>query len=317
MREGGDNAWWLALQIAGIYAVIGLLWILLSDRLVMAVTSSEYQRALLQSMKGGVFIMLSSMLIFLLVGIAFQRWAKTEAELEFTLEQADRLHRILRHNLRNSCQIIGGNAELLAEGTREDEETRIQQIQEQNKRLVSLSRKSVYLRNFLDSHTDYNTKHELVKTVRDEVEKARESYPESTITLDCQDHPTVHAHKYLGEAVEELIENAIIHNDSSNPEVTITVEMENEGACVSVADNGPGIPPVERLVLERKTETMTKHSQGLGLWLVYLTVHFSDGELTVTNREKGGATIKMTFPLANEGNNPIEGPSPYSLNRFA
>lgn len=304
MREGGGNTWLFALQIAGIYTVIGLLWILLSDRLVMAVTSSEYQRALLQSMKGGVFIILSSLLIFLLLGMTLQRWAKTQTELEFALEQADRLHRILRHNLRNSCQIIGGNAELLAEGTGDDEETRIQRIREQNERLISLSRKSVFLRNFLDSNTDYRTKHELVKTVRDEVEKARETYPESTITLDCQVHATVYAHQYLGEAIEELIENAIIHNDSSSPEVTITVELEYEKACVSVTDSGPGIPPVEKLVLEQKTETMMKHSQGLGLWLVYLTVHFSDGELTVTNREKGGTTVKMTLPFANGSNNP-------------
>lgn len=296
--KGGDSTWLLALQIAGVYAVIGLLWILLSDRLVMAVTSSEYLQATLQSVKGGAFIMISSLLIFLLVGVSLQRWSSTEAELEVALEQTDRLHRILRHNLRNSCQIIGGNAELLAEGTVNEEDGRLQRIQEQNERLIALSRKSVFLRDFLDTGSDYQIKQYLVETIEHEVEKARKNYPAATITFDSPPRVHVSAHQYIGEAVEELIENAIVHNDSPNPEVSISVQTDNEEVTVSVSDNGPGIPPVERLVLERKTETMTKHSQGLGLWLVYLTVRYSDGTLTVTNHEGEGANVQFTVPAA-------------------
>lgn len=318
-RAGSGNTWWLSLRIAGIYALIGLLWILLSDRFVMAVTNSASQRALLQSIKGGVFIVLSSLLIFLLVGTTLQKWAKTRSELELALEQADRLHRILRHNLRNSCQTIAGNAELLAERLADgEEETRIQRIQEQKDRLISLSQKSVFLRDFLEADTDSRAEQELVSTVGDEVTNARETYPEATIFLDCPDHATVYAHQYVGEALEELIENAIIHNDSSNPEVRITVEAEPDEVRVSITDNGPGIPPVEKMVLERKTETKTKHSQGLGLWLVYLTVHFSNGTLTVNDREKGGATVEVTLPRANEGDTSQSSKAPLrtSLNRF-
>lgn len=297
-QKGGDSTWGLAFQIAAVYGVIGLLWILLSDKLVMAVTSSWYHRAALQSMKGGAFIMLSSLLIFFLVGVSLQGWSRTEAELDVALAQADRLHRILRHNLRNSCQIITGNAELLAEGTVNDEDERLQRIQKQSERLIALSQKSVILRDFLDTDTDQLIEQELVETIEREIEKARENYPEATITIDCPSRVHVSAHQYIGQAVQELIENAIVHNDSPSPEVSIAVQPDNEEVTVSVSDNGSGIPSVERFVLEQKTETMTKHSQGLGLWLVYLTIHYSNGTLTVTNPEGKGATVQFTISTA-------------------
>lgn len=288
----------LAFKIAGIYAIAGLLWILLSDRLVMAVTSFEYQQAILQSMKGGVFILLSSLLIFLLVGTSLQRWSQTRSELEVAVEQADRLHRILRHNLRNSCQVISGNAELLAEDTVHDEAEQLQRIRDQNDRLIALSRKSVFLRDFLDTDTSYVWEKDLAEIVRTEVADARERYPEATITLGCPEHAPVSAHKYIGKAVRELVENAVVHNEATDPEVDVTVRTGADGVSVTVTDDGPGIPPVERWVLDRKTETTTKHSQGLGLWLVYLTVRYSEGTLTVTNRDEGGARVQFTLPAA-------------------
>lgn len=232
------------------------------------------------------------------MGVSLRGWSRTETELEVAVEQADRLHRILRHNLQNSCQIISGNAELLADGTATDEDQRLQHIQEQSNRLIALSRKSIALRDFLDTDTHHLAEQELAETIEGRVENARETYPAATITVDSPPRAPVCAHQYIGDAVEELIENAIIHNEAPNPAVNITVQTDTEEVTVSVSDNGPGIPRVEPIVLERKTETMTQHSQGLGLWLVYLTVHYSDGTLTVTNPDGGGANVQFTVLTA-------------------
>lgn len=293
-----DISWWSALKIAGTYSVVGVFWILFSDRLVPVVASSESQHIVLQSVKGIGFILVSSLLIFFLVGRTLHEITSKTTELEAALQQADRLHRILRHNLRNSCQVIDGNSELLVEQIDDEEEKLLATIQDQNQRLISLSRKSVYLRDFLDLNQDHRTTEDLVASVRTQVERARETYPNATITIDSPAHAQVESHKYIGEAVEELIDNAIRHNDSPDPSVWVEIQKEDEMVSLTVTDNGPGIPRVERLVLERKTETQTEHSQGLGLWLVYLTVNYSKGTLTVANRDEGGAEIQFKVPSA-------------------
>lgn len=296
LRE--DTPWKSAFKIAGTYAILGIVWILFSDRIVSMVAQSESQLTLLQTIKGGGFIILSSILIFILVGRALSELTETTTELEAAVQQADRLHRILRHNLRNSCQVIAGNADLLAQETLGEENERLAAIQKQNDRLISLSRKSIYLRDFLDIDGDHRTVEELADTVQKQVERTREKYPAATITLDRPAQARVQAHHHIGDAVEELIENAIQHNDSANPHVRVNVEKKAEMVSVTVADNGPGIPQVERVVLERKTETPTEHSQGLGLWLVYLTIYYSNGTLSVANRDNGGAEIQFRVPSA-------------------
>lgn len=294
LRE--ETPWRSAFKIAGVYAVLGLLWIFFSDNIVDAVSRSESQLTFLQTVKGAGFIVVSALVIFVLVGRALRNLTDTTEDLEAALQQADRLHRILRHNLRNCCQIIAGNAELLAEQTLDEENERLTTIREQNDRLMTLSRKSIYLRGFLNVEGGHRTTDDLAATVRNQVKSAREDYPAVTISVDCPDRARVCAHQLIGDAVEELIENAILHNESPNPRVWVSVETESEMVAVTIADNGPGIPSMEQVVLERKTETPTEHSQGLGLWLVHLTVHHSNGELTVTNRDEGGAEITMRVP---------------------
>lgn len=296
LRE--ETPWRSAFKIAGVYAVIGVLWILSSDRIVDAVARSEAQLTLFQTIKGAVFIAVSALVIFILVGRALRELTDTTDELEAALQQADRLHRILRHNLRNSCQIIAGNVDLLAEEIPAEKNERLTTIREQNDRLITLSQKSVYLREFLNIDADHRTRDDLAATVQTQVERARENYPAATITIDRPNQAHVLAHQYIGEAVEELIVNAIRHNDSADPRVWVSVEKETEMVTVTVRDNGPSIPPVERVVLDRKTETPTEHSQGLGLWLVYLTVHYSNGTLSVDDRDGGGAEIQFRVPSA-------------------
>lgn len=287
-----------ALTVAGVYAVLGVLWILFSDGVVSALAESEAQLTRLQSVKGVAFIVASALVIFLLVRDALRELTETNAELEVALRQTDRLHRILRHNLRNSCQVIAGNVELLAERTDEANEPFLDAIRDHTERLQSLSRKSIRLQGFLDAGRGNVGTTDLVATVEARAAAARERHPEATVAVDCPDEARVRAHEYVDDAVGELVENAVRHNDSADPHVWLTVRRESDAVTLTVADDGPGIPPVERRVLEQKTETQTEHSQGLGLWLAYLTVHYSRGTFSVGRSERGGAAVELSFPAA-------------------
>ncbi|MBP1924124.1 signal transduction histidine kinase, partial [Halorubrum alkaliphilum] len=103
-------------------------------------------------------------------------------------------------------------------------------------------------------------------------------------------------------AIEELLTNAVIHNDSENPHVRVNLAVEGSWGTLSVRDNGPGVPEFDRDVLESggAIETLS-HGSGLGLWLVYWTVNHSGGKIHVDEREPRGTEITIWFPLKTGG----------------
>lgn len=67
---------------------------------------------------------------------------------------------------------------------------------------------------------------------------------------------------------------------------------------VVIVDNGPGLPDSEREVLEAGEETPLTHGSGIGLWLVYWTVTYAGGEVTIEDRSPRGTRVTVTLPCA-------------------
>jgi signal transduction histidine kinase len=68
-------------------------------------------------------------------------------------------------------------------------------------------------------------------------------------------------------------------------------------AVLRIADDGPGLPPVERRVLEAGAETQLTHSTGLGLWLTNWIVRVSNGRVAVDTGDDG-TTVDLELPAA-------------------
>ncbi len=102
------------------------------------------------------------------------------------------------------------------------------------------------------------------------------------------------------------LDNAVEHNDSDTPrvdiEATVTTESESAGrhVVVRVADNGPGLPPMERRVLASEVETQLDHSSGLGLWLTRWIVQSSDGSISVLDSDFGGTCVAVRLRAVSE-----------------
>jgi signal transduction histidine kinase len=99
-------------------------------------------------------------------------------------------------------------------------------------------------------------------------------------------------------AVQNLLENAVQHNDTEQPWVRISVETGggDEYTRIHVADNGPGIPETEREVLRKGIETPLEHGSGLGLWLVHWTVTAAGGEVAFSGDESSGSVVTLVLP---------------------
>ncbi len=108
----------------------------------------------------------------------------------------------------------------------------------------------------------------------------------------------------LARAVSNLLENALTHGRrDADATVTVTVTRQGADALLTVADNGPGIPPQDRArVLQRfvRLEMSRTHpGSGLGLSLVNAVAHLHNGALELDDNAPG-LRAGLRLPLAGE-----------------
>lgn len=207
------------------------------------------------------------------------------------------LNRVLRHDLRNDVNVILGNVDLLKSELTPEGRRRARTIEEKSMELVDLSEKARQI--------DYTVHHmgntmrsvDVGETLVRHIDLVRSEHPDVLVTYDVPDDEYVYADDLLGSAIDNVLENAIEHNDQSRPELHVSVESTSVGGIeyvdVNVADNGPGIHEEERRILTERTETPLHHASGLGLWLVNWIVDNSDGTLLFAENEPRGSVVTL------------------------
>ncbi|MFC6614080.1 sensor histidine kinase [Halopenitus salinus] len=288
-------------NVAAAYGLFGVVWIVVTDRLVAAFAETSMQAARVQTVKGWIFVGLSSIVVYGLVLSGQRDLQATNERLNTALQQINILHRILRHNLRNSCNVIQGNAELLSGELSGEPEEYAETIAAQNERLVELSEKSKRLRDVVFEDSPPRRHVDLVSLIDDRLAALREANPNATVEADLPDRLEVETDPRIGDALDELLENALEHNDADRPTVRVEVRSAGSGKVViDVADDGPGIPEIERQVLEKGFEAPLFHSQGLGLWIARTLVVHMGGTFRIVDNEPRGSVVRLTLPPAPE-----------------
>lgn len=184
--------------------------------------------------------------------------------------------RVLRHNLRNELSVVDGHLQNLERRVGTDD----RDVGVARHHLDEVLATSERARRILDIwESDQRRELDAVAVVADAVERVRDRYPDADVELAAAGDATVAAHPALGDAVYELLANAVEHN-ADDVSVTATVRNSPGGdVVVEVADTGPGVPENERRVLDQPEETSLSHASGLGLWFVYWTVRESGGRV--------------------------------------
>jgi len=229
-------------------------------------------------------------------------------EKMLTTQTLDVLNRVLRHNLRNSLNVIDGHAELLADEEMDPEarQVSIGAIRDQARAMQKIGEKTADIREIWDPTADHQTWDRFdIETL---VDAYRSRYPDVAITARIDGEPAIHVRNanLFEQALDEAVENAIKHVDQSPPDVTITVRRDPDAnqVCVSVADSGSGIPETERHVIESGEETPLNHSLGVGFWLMEWVTTTLGGELTIADNEPRGSVV--TFRLPNADRSAVE-----------
>ena len=102
----------------------------------------------------------------------------------------------------------------------------------------------------------------------------------------------------LGEAVKNLIHNALRHGSSGEPEVRISLQRSDEVYLLEIADRGPGIPESDKQrVFERFARgPSSQPGSGLGLPIVRQAIESHQGEILLHDRRGGGLVVEVRLP---------------------
>lgn len=136
----------------------------------------------------------------------------------------------------------------------------------------------------------------LVERISDALQKV---YATKSIQLDLQLDKSVQCkmdEQDLMELLGNVLDNAFKYGDST---VLVTVFAQAGQPCVSIADDGPGIPLAEREhIFTRGQRLDTKRpGQGIGLAVVNDIISSYQADISLKNSDLGGALFEIQLPV--------------------
>lgn len=239
----------------------------------------------------------------LVIGIYDAGLRQTKQELDAQRERAERyaqqlsvLNRILRHDIRTGVQVIRGYAEMLPNPNDVSPAVPVERIQERANEMHETAESASEIRRMLEDSDRWIDQMDVEAVLESAVEATTERHPDARIRTTIPSETPVTASTMLELAFEELLTNAIEHNDSTPCTVEVECEVHKESVVVQIADNGPGIPDEELEPLMEGEETSLTHASGIGLWLATWIVEGSGGSLAFDENECGGSTVTVRLP---------------------
>lgn len=221
------------------------------------------------------------------------RQQEAQREVEKMNEQLLLLNRIMRHDVRNDMAVVQGWSEELRKYVDGEAEEILDRVADSTRHAIRLTESA---RDYVEVLTESGSPDleplSLRKVLGEEIRRCRNMFGDASI--EAGEIPDVHVDgsELLTSVFNNVIGNAVEHNDTEQPHVEVTVEVEPEIVRVKVADDGPGVPEDKRdAVFGRGPEGLDDPASGLGLHLVDKVVRGSGGDVWIEDNEPRGAVF--------------------------
>jgi signal transduction histidine kinase len=204
--------------------------------------------------------------------------------------------RVLRHNLRNDMSVIRAHAEQLAQNGGCPEAERIVDTTEE---LMNLSEKSRLITRIERRENASTVPVDVRERLLALCDRFAADHPDASVDRELPPECTAALQDpaLFEIPLENVIENAIVHNDRAEPHVRVSARQADGVVCVQVEDNGPEIPETEFAVLESGSESSLHHGSSIGLWLAYWSVRTAGGSISFETGPDGNV-VTLEFPVA-------------------
>jgi len=213
------------------------------------------------------------------------------------------LNRIIRHNLRNGLNIVEGRVNQIMKKTSNDDiEQYAQSVLEQTRSISETAEKAANMETLSSKEYSYSPLTNIEVLIRQTTLELEDEYPNISILYNIHNLSRKGVKipkKLLRFAIDEAVENAVMHNDTVDLAITIHVEDKQndpEYSVIRIHDTGSGIPEHETEVIEKRDETSLLHGSGIGLWIILWTVAMFGGDVDVLINEDAGTTVELIIP---------------------
>ena len=216
--------------------------------------------------------------------------------------------RAISHDLRTPLTAISGNASnLLSNGEGFDEATRRQlysDIYDDSMWLINVVENLLSVTRIEDGRMALRTSAELVEEIVSEaLSHVGRGRADHTITYEGKEEWLMARAdaRLIVQVVVNIVDNAIKYTPPGS-HIAITAEREGDMVAVSIADDGPGVPPE---VGERVFDMFysganrvadSRRSLGLGLALCRSIITAHGGTITLSENQPHGARFRFTLP---------------------
>ena len=310
-------------RIAGIYVIIGFLWILFSDKAMVLFTSDSHTIEILSTLKGWFYVSVTGLFLYILIRKDSIKNIKHTNELQEAKEKAEELDKLksrflanLSHEIRSPMNAILGFSDLLKN----------QKITEEKKNQYSniIYEKTIQLlqlvNNLIESaRIQENTYKIFIECIslHDFVNKIYESYAselihfnKNNVTILFDVDPDLSNIEIFSDPTKveqifrNLISNAIKY--TKNGKIFVGFVKKDDHIECYVKDEGIGIPAEKhQFLFDRFYQSNDKKDQkfggaGLGLSICKAFVDILGGKIWLTSEVGKGTTFYFTLPLKYE-----------------
>lgn len=227
---------------------------------------------------------------------------RQKQELQRTTEQLEVLTRILRHDIRNDVQVVQGWSEKLATEVDPEHQSDLRKIIETSGHIRELTENTGKFLDVFTGADDPETERVRVdRVLGEELEKADTTHTAATFEAAEQFSPaSAQANELLSSVFRNLLNNAAQHG-GDDPTVETDLTVREEVVCVTIRDDGPGVPDDQKDEVFGKGEYgLASDGTGIGLYLVNTLVEGFGGDARVEDRRNGhdGARFVVELPQA-------------------
>lgn len=295
-----------ALLLAGSYGVVAVAYIVVSSQLAASVSTDVAEMARIETIKGIVYVAVTTLAVFLGGLIAMRRMERDAGELlrrERALVAtqgrvfAGVMAASVAHDANNVLTAVLGDLDALSATARSaDAVAAVGHLRASIGRLVELNRR------LLSAQKQGTPRElqlvELPRLVRDCVAsvRAHKSLLQARVVCrGCESLPVRTQPVLVHQIVSNLVLNA---GEATGGRGLVEIVVHDDGgrAVVEVHDDGPGVPLERRASLFDALTSTKSGGSGLGLFSVRACVQGLGGVVSVVDSPLGGACFRVELP---------------------
>jgi signal transduction histidine kinase len=311
-----------ATRITFIYVILGIIWILFSDKLMFVLFDDTHTLNLVSTYKGGLYVLLTGWMLFLLIKRELKKRNAIEEQLMISKEKAEESEKLktaflnnMSHEIRTPLNAIMGFSELivnpdLTRAQRENFSVFIKRgttdLLDTIEDILIVSRIQVGQVNLEMSKDNIN---DLVCGLKDYYIAQLSSQKTNkhleilyTSELDNDNSLITSDFRHLRQILNKLISNAVKFTERGVIEL-VCKKLDTGDLQFSVKDTGCGIPPEKRKIIfdpfrqvEEAYLNKKNDGTGLGLSIAKGLVQLMNGRIWFDSEVGKGSTFYFTIP---------------------